>query len=231
MSFVNRFQGSFFNPQKTFAALAERPVWVDVFIVVFIAIGFFSYLTAPYSKKDTLQLWKDNVKMQERLGKENFQKRLDMIANASPARSLPFPLAAFLIGLFFSSLIVLVLGRLVSAQGSYRQVLAAIVHASLIDKILGNAVRLALVMTRKSFFQTSTGLALLFPGMEITSPAYIILAQFDFFQLWMFGILAYGLAVIFKVELKKALLVSYGFWALKAVFTIALSLLTMSFMK
>jgi hypothetical protein len=231
MNFFSRFQETFFNPRKTFAALAERPVWVDMFIVVFVAIGLFSYLTAPYSQKDTLQMWKDNVKMQERLGKENFQKRLDMIANASPARSLPFPLATFLIGLFFSSLIILVLGRLVSVQGGYRQVLAAVVHANLIDKILGNAVRLVLVLTRKAFLQTSTGLALFFPQMEITSTSYVILAQFDFFQLWMFGILAYGLAAIFKVELKKALFVSYGFWALKAVFTVALSLLAMSFMR
>jgi len=231
MNFFSRFQETFLSPRKTFAALAERPVWLDMFIVVFIAIGIFSYLTAPYSQKDTLQMWKDNVKMQERLGKENFQKRLNMIANASPARSLPFPLATFLIGLFFSSLIILVLGRLVSAQGGYRQILAAVVHANLIDKILGNGVRLVLVLTRKTFLQTSTGLALLFPRMEITSPSYVILAQFDFFQLWMFGILAFGLAAIFKIELKKALFVSYGFWTLKAAFTVALSLLAMSFVK
>jgi hypothetical protein len=67
--------------------------------------------------------------------------------------------------------------------------------------------------------------------MEITSPSYVILAQFDFFQLWMFGILAFGLAAIFKIELKKALFVSYGFWTLKAAFTVALSLLAMSFVK
>ena len=65
--------------------------------------------------------------------------------------------------------------------------------------------------------QTSTSLALLFPRMEVTSTPYIILTQIDFFQLWMFGILAFGLAAIFKIKPGKALALSYGVWFLKAL--------------
>jgi hypothetical protein len=91
-------------------------------------------------------------------------------------------------------------------------------------------VRLILVFMRKSVIQTSTSLALLAPSVEFTSPAYIILSQFDFFQLWMFGVLGYGLAAIFKVSLKKGMLISYGFWAVKSLVYIALGFLTRTLM-
>ena len=104
------------------------------------------------------------------------------------------------IGLLFSSLILLMLGRFVSSTGNYVRVLAAVVHASFIDKLLGNAVRAFLIVTRKSVMQTSTSLAMLFPKIELTSPAYIILGQIDLFQIWMFGVLAIGLSAVFKIE-------------------------------
>ncbi len=79
--------------------------------------------------------------------------------------------------------------------------------------------------------QTSTGLALLFPKMEITSTAYILLAQIDFFQLWMFGVLAFGLAAVFKIPVKKALVLSYTVWFLKALVNVGFGLIGMSFLR
>jgi hypothetical protein len=133
--------------------------------------------------------------------------------------------------LLLQGLLLLIAGRFLSTQGTYAQVLAALIHASLVDKLLGNAVRLALALSRRSLMQTSTSLALLFPRMPITSTSYIVLTQIDLFQLWMFGILAYGLAAIFKIDLKKALAVSYGVWFLKALANIGIGLIGMSFLR
>jgi hypothetical protein len=67
--------------------------------------------------------------------------------------------------------------------------------------------------------------------MEVASPAYIVLGQIDFFQLWMFGILAFGLSSIFKIELKKAMFLSYGFWLLKSLIYIALGIIGLQYIK
>jgi hypothetical protein len=64
-----------------------------------------------------------------------------------------------------------------------------------------------------------------FPRLEIMSPAYVVLTQVDFFQLWVFGILGFALAEIFKIELKKALLLSYSFWLVRSLFYIVTGLL------
>jgi hypothetical protein len=233
MNFLNRFQGIFFNPKSILKAISEKPIWIDALIIILIAWALFNYLTAPYLQKDTLQLLQSSTKIQERMGADRFNQMIERTKNPSRARVL---LSNFLqkpvtlvIGLLISSLIILGLSRMFSTQGNYKQVFAALLHANFIDKILGNALRLVLVLTRKSFMQTTTSLALFFPKLEVTSPTFIILGQVDFFQLWLFGVLGYGLSYVFKIGLKKALILAYGFWLLKSLIYIAYGLITIRF--
>ena len=234
MSFFDRFQGVFFNPQPVFKALAEKPAWKDALIVLLIVMAAFSYITAPISQKDALNAFKDNVKLQDEMGKESFDKMIQGMENPSATgtilRSAVLNPVLMLVGWLIAGLIILILGRLVSTEGAFLPIFAAVLHANFIDKIFGTLVRLILIMTRKSVMQTSTSLALLIPGAEFTSTSYIILSQFDFFQLWMFGILGLGLAQIFKVSVAKGMTVSYGFWAIKSIVFIALGFLSRSFL-
>src|SRR5512137_716848 len=214
MSLLQRFPGVFFEPRPTFVSLAEKPVWIDALIVVLVALIAFNLVIAPYMQQDNLKLIKDSTTLKDSMGEDAYNKLIDQTANPSPlsriVRTFVQTPLFFLAALLVQSLILLIFGRLLSTQGIYVQVLAALLHASFIDKVLGNAVRLALALTRGSVMQTSTGLALLFPKLEVTSTAYIMLAQVDLFQIWMFGVLAFGLAAIFKIKLKNALLLSYG---------------------
>lgn len=235
MSLVQRLQGVFFEPRRVFGALAEKPVWIDAVVVVLVALIAFNLVIAPYMQQDNLRLMKDNAALKDRMGEEAYTKLIDRTEHPSASFRIVQMFVStplfFLAALLLQSLLLLILGRLLSTQGMYVQVLAALVHANFIDKLLGNGVRLALALTRKSVLQTSTGLALLFPKMEVTSTAYIMLAQVDLFQLWMFGVLAFGLAAIFKISLKKALALSYGVWLLKALANIGIGLISMSFMR
>ena len=47
----------------------------------------------------------------------------------------------------------------------------------------------------------------------------------------MFGILALGLAAIFKIKPGKALALSYGVWFLKALANIGIGIVFMSFLR
>jgi len=234
MNFFQRFQGIFLSPQPTLKGISEKPVWVDALIFLLVFIGLFSFLTAPYLQKDSLQIMKGNIKMQERLGEENFNRMIERLENPSQSmvilQTFGIIPISFLVGLLFSSLIILAMGRFTSTEGKYVQVFSVLLQANFIDKILGNALRLILIITRKSVMQTTTGLALFFPRLEVTSSAYIVLTQLDFFQLWLFGILGFGFSHIFKIELKKALVISYAFWLLKSLLYIALGFMRMRYM-
>jgi hypothetical protein len=233
MNFFDRLQGIFFNPKLTLKAISEKPIWVDALIILLIAWALFNYITTPYLQKDTLQLLQSSTKLQERMGEDRFNQMIERTKNPSMTSvvlsNLLYKPGGLLVGLLFSSLIILAMSRMFSTQGNYKQVFSAIVHVNIIDKILGNALRLILILTRKSFMQTTTSLALFFPKLEVTSPGFIILSQVDFFQLWLFGVLGYGLSSIFKIELKKALILSYSFWVLKSLLYIAYGLISIRF--
>ncbi|MFQ5721159.1 MAG: YIP1 family protein [Candidatus Aminicenantales bacterium] len=235
MNFLNRFQGIFFNPQMTFKSLSAKPIWIDALILLLIAIMVFTYFVQPYSQQDNLKLTKNNLRLKERMGEERFNQMIERLENPSKISLFlrPFLMApvTLLVGFLLSSLILLGLGRFLSTEGNYLQLFSAYLHANFIDKVFGNGLRLVLILSRRSVVQTTTSLALLFPRLEVTSPGFIILSQFDFFQLWMFGIFGYALSNIFKIELKKALFVSYGFWLIKSLFYITLAFISLRYMR
>jgi len=234
MSLFNRFQGVFFSPQPTFKALSEKPVWKDALIILLIVMAIYSFIIAPYASQDTLKTYKDNIKLQDQLGKERYERMIKTLENPSTssiiARTVLFVPLMMLIGWLIAGVVLLVIGRMFSTEGSFLLVFAAMLHANFIDKIFGSALRLILVLMRKSVIQTTTSLALLMPNVDYTSTAYSILTQFDFFQLWMFGVLGYGLSSIFKISVKNGMIISYSFWALKSLIFFALSFLTKGLM-
>ncbi len=235
MSLVKRIEGVLFNPKPTLDGLAAKPVWIDTLVVVLLALIAFMAVAHPYMQKDQLSLMKDNVVLKEKMGEANYDKMIERTEHPTTASKIIqifvttplFSIAALLL----QSLFLLILGRFMSTQGTYVQVLSVLVHASLVDRLVGNAVRMLLALTRQSLMQTSTSLALLFPRLEVTSTLYIALTQVDFFQLWMFGILAFGLAAVFKIQIRKALVLSYGVWFLKALVNIGIGLFGMSFLR
>ncbi|MBN2244695.1 MAG: YIP1 family protein [Candidatus Aminicenantes bacterium] len=232
MNIFSRLQGVFFNPKETFNFLSKKPYWLDALIIVLIAFTLFSYLAAPYQRQDSIQVWENSTKLRETLGEEAYLERIEQIKNPSQLQKVLGIVLAPLglsIGLLISSLILLLMGRIGSLEGKYVQVFSALVHANFLDKILGNAIRIFLIFSKKSVMQTTTSLAILFPNLDYTSNTYIVLSQFDLFQLWLFGILAFGLSAIFKISLKRAMIISYGFWLLKSLLNIAMLMLSMRF--
>jgi hypothetical protein len=235
MTFPSRIQGVFFNPAATMTDIAQRPKPIAAILILVLALtAVFSFVAAPYAAKDGLEILKDNVKMKERLGAERFDKMIANMENPKPGAAA---IRSFLVSPVFTAVIfaiqalfLLILGRMVSSEGAYLPILSVLLYASLVNGLLGNAVRTFLILSRKSVMQTTTSLALLAPTADITSTAYILLSQVDLFQLWMFGVLGYGLSAVFKIPVKKGLILSYAFWALKVGFSIALSFLGKSFM-
>jgi len=227
MSFGGRLIGTFFDPGPTFKAIAARPIWVDILIVLLILISLYTYLIFPFGQKDTLRSLEDNAaKLKAKWGESQYARYLERIRgqDRSLAAFLVTPLT-YLIGFLFSGLIVMGMGRLVSTQGSYLQVFSSLLHANLVDKLLGNGLRQFLISGRKSVVQTSTGLPVLFPKMDVMSTAYALLGQVDLFQIWTFCLFGIGLAAAFKISLKKGLVISFAFWLLKSGLTVALIML------
>jgi len=235
MNFFNRLQGVFFDPKETLPSTAEKALWKDALIVLILAAALFTYVIQPYSQQDSINTFKNNIELKERIGEEQFNRMLDRMENPSQLQvviqSFVVTPIIVLVGFLLSAAVIMVLGRMTSTKGRYVQIFSAFLHASFIDKILGAVVRLIMIFTSKTVMGTTTSLALFFPKLEALSLEFIVLNQFDFFQIWFFWVLGYGLASIFEIEFKKALFVSYGFWFLKSLLNIGIGLLSISFMS
>jgi len=216
VSILRRFAGVFFRPAKTFRFLADRPIWVDALAIVLVAVAAFSYLVFPFVQQDRLRTFEDTAGgFIEKHGAQQYDAAVARIKGESRALDafVVRPLIA-LTGFLFASLIGLGAGRAVTRRGHYLQVFSCFIHANFVVAILGNAVRLALVMARRSTLHVSTGLPAFFPGLPAGSTAYAALSRVDFSSLWMHGLFGLGLASAFKVSAGKGLAFSYALWLL-----------------
>jgi hypothetical protein len=235
MNFGPRLIGVFTNPRETFSSLAEKPVWVDALILVLVASFAFNFLIAPYSARDSYEMLQGSTKLKQQWGEERFNTMLEQARKKAENLTTPDRILQSLLGsasviiiLMLQTLLLLVLTKFFSTQGSYVQLLSAMLHASFINVLLGNGLRAFLASSKQSIFKVSTGLAAFFPHLEPTSSAYLILTNIDIFQLWMFGVLGYALSAIFKLDLKKSLFISYLFWLLKTIVNIGLGIFSFS---
>jgi len=235
MNLGKRFFGVFTNPKEIFTFLSEKPLWVDALIVVLVATIIYGFLIAPFSAKDNYEMMQQGTKLRQQLGEQRFNTMLEKAKKQAEAPTTAFKIQQGLlvgifgmIAIFLQTMILLVFSKFFSTQGSYKQLISSMFHANFINGILGNAVRLALINAKHSVFKISTGLAIFFPRLEPASNAYTILNSIDFFQLWMFGVLGYALSAIFKLDLKKSLIISYLFWGLKTLVNIGIGIWRMS---
>jgi hypothetical protein len=235
MNLLNRLIGVIVKPQQTFKFLAERPLWIDALIIILVSWTIFSYFAAPYSLQDDIRILESSVKLRERVGESQFEQDLEKMKNFTRfelirKKVIPVPFS-LLFGFLISSLVLLGLGRLVSTKGKFMQIFSAYLHANLINSILGNCIRLFFAFSQKSVLTLTASPAIFFSGMDITSPAFVILSKFDFFQLWVYGVLSLGLSTIFRISIKKALIISYGFWFLKSLLYVLISLFVTQLMR
>ncbi|MBN2200130.1 MAG: YIP1 family protein [Candidatus Aminicenantes bacterium] len=218
MNLPSRIQGVFFEPRTTLRAVAAKPVWTDVLAVTLIALAVYTIFIMPYASREAFSHYQ--AQGQEAPDLSRMPKWLLVI----PVLIGLFSMTAVV---FFSSGVVYLMGRLFSPHGEFKAVLAVYLHAGLVDALLGNAVRLAVALTKKSALVV-TGPAMFFPEIPPRSFLFLALGSFDFFRLWAFGILACGLAAVFKVEMKKAFLIAFLSWLALASISVGLGGLSMA---
>jgi hypothetical protein len=107
---------------------------------------------------------------------------------------------------------------ILGGQASYRETLTVVLYASLVgivEMVLKIPLMLQLATTK-----VKTGLVLLLPGSLDSTLIYRFFQRLDFFAMWKIFLVAMGVAVIYKVEEKRALIILFGAWIL-AIFLVA----------
>ena len=196
------------QPSAVFESLGDRKSWVVAAILLLATAVLFAALSAPAQTKLAL------VQMEERAdemppGQIESAKRF-MNSPAIVVFAAFAAAATGAIGIIIKSGLFHLGAVTLGGRAGFLGAISVIVYSSaplMVRNILGS---LTISSTGEP---VAEGLSALMPLEERMSALGAFAAGIDLFALWSVALGAIGLAIIYKLDRKKALLVSGGFWA------------------
>ena len=216
---IQRIWGVFLTPRATFSALAQSIGMWDLlapFLILLVLSVGSQALIGPMAIEESTQqiLQREDIPDEQ---KDVILERMEGTLN-SPKRYL---LGGITIIAWYAILggVVMFFGAFIlGGQGTYKNTLAVVLYAGLVG-VVEWIVKIPLIL-QTGTTKVETGLALLLPGSLDGTLIYRFFHSLDFFAMWKVFLVALGVALVYKVEEKKARIVLFGAWVL-AMFLVA----------
>jgi hypothetical protein len=219
---VARFFGVLLSPAETFRAVVARPTWLVVALIVIALMGgsqiWFQSTTVgrrAMLDESVRQLDSYGIKLSDQAYEEVRKGVMDpstarQVGSLSMMVILPMVLWAVVAGLA-----MLVFGALMDGKAAFRQVMAVVVHSSVVLAVG------TVIMTPVNYFRESltsaTNLGVFLPFLPDGSFLGRLFGMMDVFRIWWVAVLVIGFAVAFKKKTRTVALVLFGIYAVIAV--------------
>lgn len=225
--FFNDLTGVFASPGPTIGRLMDKKRWLAVFMLILLTTAIVTYLSYPITKVEGAKLIRDSE-----MASKFSEEQLDSLDKFTPAQRLigsltQLPLAALMMVL--AAFFVYLFFKVAGAAGNFSHYFSGVVHASVLDVVLGGIIKAALISVKKTML-VETGLTMFFPALDFRSLPYIILSQFDFFSVWYLAALTMGIAFFAKISLKKSITIVVLYFLFKSLFFVSFSYFSMKLM-
>ena len=225
--FFNDLTGVFASPGPTIGRLMDKKRWLAVFMLILLTTAIVTYLSYPITKVEGAKLIRDSE-----MASKFSEEQLDSLDKFTPAQRLigsltQLPLAALMMVL--AAFFVYLFFKVAGAAGNFSHYFSGVVHASVLDMVLGGIIKAALISVKKTML-VETGLTMFFPALDFRSLPYIILSQFDFFSVWYLAALTMGIAFFAKISLKKSITIVVLYFLFKSLFFVSFSYFSMKLM-
>ena len=214
MGLLARFIGVVGSPTDTFRSVVAHPKVLGMLalVTVIVAIGAALPMMTPEGQQAAIDT---NVRQMESMGfPVNDQMYEGMQRGASR-----MPITAGLGVLVMSPIMALVIAGILFAifnaamggEASYKQVLAVVVHASVISAV-GQLFTGPLNYFRGSV-SSATNLSVLLPMLEEGSFVARLAGMIDIFAIWWLVVLSIGLAVLYRRKTQSVATVLFSIYA------------------
>jgi len=215
---IQRIWGVFVAPRATFSALAQSIGMWDLLAPFLILLVLSMGSQVPIGPM-AIEEQQQRILQREDIPDEQKDVILERMEGAvRPSRYL---LGGVTIIVWYAILggVVMFFGAFIlGGQATYKDSLAVVLYASLVS-IVESVLKIPL-MLQTGTTKVETGLALLLPGSLDGTLIYRFFHRLDFFAMWKVFLVALGVALIYKVEERKARIVLFGAWIL-AMFLLA----------
>lgn len=219
LSLIRRIWGVFVAPRATFRALSQSigvlDLVVPILILLVLSVGS-QELVGPLQ----LEEQQEQILQSERYTDEQKDEYLERIDRSleSPWRFLRVGITLIVWYAILGGVLMFFGAFVLGGQATFKDALAVVLYANLVA-IVGWVVKIPL-MLQLGTTRVETGLALLLPGSLDGTLLYRFFHRLDFFAMWKVLLVTIGVALIYKVEEKKARNVIFGAWVL-AMFLLA----------
>ncbi len=210
---IQRIFGIFLTPRATFSALAQSigvfDLLVPFLILLVLSVGS-QRLVGPL----TLEEQEQRILQREDIPDEQKDAILERMEGAlsKPSRYLLGGVTLIVWYAILGGVIMFFGAFIFSGQATYKDTLAVVLYAGLVG-VVEWVIKIPLIL-QTGTTKVETGLALLLPGSLDGTLIYRFFHRLDFFAMWKVLLVALGVALIFKVEEKKARTVLFGAWVL-----------------
>jgi hypothetical protein len=221
-SLVARFVGVIVSPRETFEAVAARPRWLvmAIVIVVLTAVPTMWFQNTTVGRQATLD---ETVRKTEALigplSDQVYEGIRKGIMEPSPARIALSAVSMFvvfpIIWAAIAGVAMGIFGVFMGGTGSFKQAFAAVVHSNAVG-VVGALIITPVNYVRESM-SSATNLAVLLPFLPDGSFLARLFGMVDLFTVWWFVVLAIGLGVVFKKKTSTVAVVVFGIYAVIAI--------------
>ncbi len=221
---VGRLLGMVTSPQATYRAVASRPTWLAVALVIVVVTcgAQFWFQSTDIGKQATLD---EAVRRTESFGfkvsDSMYEQMRQSIMEPPPWRlvlsGVSMAVVPPIVWVVLAGLLFLVFAA-TGGQATFKQVFAVVVHSAVIGT-LGS-----LLMTPVNYFRqtlsSATNLGVFVPFLPEGSFLARLLGMVDLFVVWWVMVLAIGLAVVYG---KKTRSVAIGLFTVYAVLAVVIA--------
>ncbi len=215
LNVFQRIAGSIFSPERLMADLEQKPRVLLGIILNVLAPVILMYGTFPIFKeylRTTMEMATANA------GQQMTPELLDQVVNISAISTPVMGGITAGVMLLLQALAIWLVTKIFKGQASYKQVLSVLGYSSVIS-ILGTIVTIAVTYITGTYAEvTYTSLASLLPEMKgnfIFGVAKVV----EVFYIWQLVIGAIGIAIVSKIDKKKAYLIMALVFIVYAAFT------------
>ncbi len=216
--FFQKWFNMYFSPEKSFRGIDEKPDWFwPVLIVAFLSAAIL-FVIAPIMHQTQIEHLME-------LKNLSHAEAEQMLAKTAGVQKFILPISTFIM-IFVSQIVVAFFFYLVGTvfMGGaipYVKVLAMWAYTSLAVGIVAMAVRVPVILAKKTIAVQTNLAAFLSPDSKGTV-LYKFFAAFDVFTLWQLILMTIGFTVVYKFSSKKSAIAVFGLWAVWVIFSVVL---------
>ena len=204
------------SPSRTFQALQENPTWLGPFLIIGLGTAVTTWLTVPVFQKMSIDA------VSQSWSAEQVQRMLhisQVARYASTAGTLPLTLVFW----FITALLIWLIVQVFEGLPSFKTIFAVVAHANVASLLSGILITALMLIKLQGHvgspqdLEVRLGLDLFWQG-GIHPALRVVLASFNPFSLWYFGLLILGTAKVCRFNWLRASGVIGTFWTLNLAF-------------